>query len=127
MSTSVSTAGSVAEEITVGDRHVANMVRAAAVRVVSLAEVATADLLSVKLIYVAWAEIQFDAMTVAKVDSDSAATSSGGFRSGSSDSSSSEDKGKQFFHGIEGGGWCWWYGYLVCIAQECSPSHMMFG
>ena len=129
MRASVSAAGSVAVEVTVSDGYVANVVGAAAVSVVSLAEVTAADLLGVKLVYVARAEVQLDAGTVAvsKVDSDSAASSGGGFRGSSSDSGSSEDKGKELFHGIEDGVWCWWYGYLVCIAWEFFPLHMMFG
>ena len=47
MSAGVGAARSVAEEIAVGDGYVTNVVGASAVRVVSLAEVAAADLLGV--------------------------------------------------------------------------------
>ena len=125
-SASVSAARPIAVEITISDRHVANMVSATAMGVVSLAEIATADFLSVKLVYVAWAEIQFDAMTVTKFDSDTSVSVGRSFRSSSGDSGGGKNKGKQSFHGVEGV-WCWWEIFCYLSIGNFFSLHMKFG
>ena len=109
VSASVSAAGAIAEEVTVSDGHVTNVVSASAVCVVSLAEVASAYFLGVKLIDVAWAVIDsdavvadFDSDSVSELDTDSAVSISRGFRSSSSDSYGGGDEGKQCFHVVMG-------------------------